>query len=86
MRYQHIALPIELVGYCLVPQNGIEPLTDAYKATVIPLNYKGNTWSRMKDSNLRSPAPKAGGLSQTFLIRDCLLVPSDGFAPSTLSL
>ena len=25
----------------MVPQNGIEPLTDAYKATVIPFNYKG---------------------------------------------
>ena len=27
----------------------------------------GKTWSEWKDSNLRSPAPKAGGLNQTFL-------------------
>ena len=37
-------LPLSYTQIVLVPQNGIEPLTDAYKATVIPLNYKGKFW------------------------------------------
>ncbi len=34
--------PIE-VKIWLVPPQGIEPGTDAYKATVIPFNYRGNS-------------------------------------------
>ena len=31
------------------------------------LNQKNLLWSKWQDLNLRSPAPKAGGLNQTFL-------------------
>ena len=38
------------VGVCfeLVPQPGIEPSFDAYKATVIPIYYKGKNLVRGK--------------------------------------
>lgn len=36
----------------LVPQPGIEPSFDAYKATVIPIYYKGkNSWCEVRESN-----------------------------------
>ena len=38
------------IRHNLVPQYGIEPHFDAYKATVIPLYYKGNWW-RIAESN-----------------------------------
>ena len=40
------------------------------KSVVLPLHYTSTVWSEMKDSNLRSSAPKADGLNQTFLISD----------------
>ena len=40
------------------------------KSVVLPLHYTSTVWSEMKDSNLRSSAPKADGLNQTFLISE----------------
>lgn len=40
----------ELVVRCMVsvvPQNGIEPMTNAYKAIVMPLNYRGENQRRI---------------------------------------
>ena len=39
----------------------------ACKADALPTELTTHIWSEWKDSNLRSPAPKAGGLNQTFL-------------------
>ena len=55
----------------MVEDSGFEPLTQACKASVFPIRLiPHNSWSEMKDSNLRSSAPKADGLNQTFLISE----------------
>jgi hypothetical protein len=46
-----------------VPQEGIEPPHPAYKTGPLPLRIQGQNWSPMKDSNLRFPRSKQGGIA-----------------------
>ena len=47
----------------MAPGVGIEPTIAESKSVVLPLHYPGTKWSRMKDSNLRTPGPKPGGIA-----------------------
>ena len=46
----------------LVAGLGIEPRTEAYETSEIPLLYPAINWSEYKDSNLGPPGPKPGAL------------------------
>ena len=55
--------------HCLVEDKGIEPLTEACKATVFPLAPIPLKWSEYKDSNLGPSAPKADALPDCAILR-----------------
>ena len=66
--------------FYMVEDKGIEPLTEACKATVFPLAPIPRDWSEYKDSNLGPLAPKASALPGCATLR-IKLAPHRGFEP-----
>ncbi len=53
-------------------EHGFEPRLPESKSGVLPLDDSPMNWSEWQDSNLRHPAPKAGGMNQTILHSEIL--------------
>jgi hypothetical protein len=48
----------------MVAGPGIEPRSEAYETSELPLLYPAIDWSEYKDSNLGPPGPKPGALAR----------------------
>jgi hypothetical protein len=57
----------------MVAGPGIEPRSEAYETSELPLLYPAIDWSEYKDSNLGPPGPKPGALPDCATLRINLL-------------